>query len=440
MKTSNEIRSEINNVVATQVALTEQTEKESRSFTGEEQTQYDELEARFAQLNKDLADAERREEVKKRAAEIQVRMNRTPAVPSSQPRARDYQNYSIMRAARGLVNGRLDGFEAEVNEELRAQGSKNGHSYSGVAIPEWAFIPAEKRAISTGANGDALVEQYGGLIEALRNKTVIGGLGARFLNGLVGSDVVMPRLVTGAATWDTETANATDAGTTFEQTKLTPKRLAALLDVSKQFLQQTHFSAEAELVNDLVQAMAIALDQAALNGASGGNSPVGILNIAAMPSVTFGGTGVAPTWGKVVEMESLLGSNNGLKGAVGYATSYKLLGRFKTEPVDAGSGRFLASGMLSSTGLENIQMNGYRTVASPHIPDDLTVNNLSAMIFGNWNDLVVGTFGAAGVDLTVDPYTLAISGQVRLTTNSYHDVTVRHKKSFVIATDIDSAG
>lgn len=84
-------------------------------------------------------------------------------------------------------------------------------------------------------------------------------------------------------------------------------------------------------------------------------------------------------------------------------------------------------------------MNGYRAVASPHMPDDLTVNNLSAMIFGNWNDLVVGTFGSAGVDLTVDPYTLALNGQVRLTTNSYHDTTVRHANSFVIATDVDSA-
>jgi HK97 family phage major capsid protein len=439
MKTTTELRSEINSTVATQLALTEAAEKESRAFTGEEQTQYDELEARFKALNVELTDSERRDEIKKRAAEIQTRMNVAGnRKPSSQPTGRDYRNYSLMRAVRGLVSNRLDGFEAEVNEELRAAGAKLGIDYQGVAIPEWAFTSPEKRAIGSGTDPNALVDQYGGLIEALRNKTVVGALGARFMSGLVGAEVIMPRLVAGAATWATEIAPATDAGSAFTQAKLAPRRLAALLDVSKQFLAQTHFSAEATLVDDLVMAMGIALDSAALNGPAVGLSPIGILNIPGIPSVSFGGNGVPPTWAKVVEMESVLGGNNGLRGEVAYCGSFALIGALKTTPIDAGSGRFLAQGFLSSTQPEMISMNGYRAVASPHMPSNLTVNNLSAMIFGNWNDLIVGTFGAAGVDLTVDPYTLAINGQVRLTTNSYHDTTVRHPQSFVIATDIDT--
>lgn len=438
-KKSIEIRNEINGVVAEQVALTELSEKENRSFTTEEETHYAELEKRFADLNKELADAERAEEIKRRAAEIQVRMQVGPRGPSTQPKPRDFANYSVMRAVRGLITNRLDGFEAEVNEELRSAGSRIGIDYQGVAIPEWAFIAPEKRAISSTANADALVQEFGGLIEALRNKTIVGGLGARFLNGLTGSEVVMPRVIGGAATWATEVAAATDAGTTYDNVKLTPHRLAALIDVSKQFINQTHFSAEASLVEDIVIAMGIAIDKAAINGPTGGASPVGILNIAGIPSTIFGGNGVAPTWAKVVEMESTLGKNNGLKGSVSYVTSYKAMGYLKTVPRDAGSGLFLANGRLSSVALEQIEMNGYRAVASPHVPDDLTANNLSAMILGNWNDLVVGTFGAAGVDLTVDPYTLAINGQIRLTTNSFHDVNVRHAKSFVIATDIETA-
>ena len=56
------------------------------------------------------------------------------------------------------------------------------------------------------------------------------------------------------------------------------------------------------------------------------------------------------------------------------------------------------------------------------------------MIFGNFEDLIIGQFGA--LDVTVDPYTQAGAGEIVVTLNSYFDVGVRHSGSFAYLKDI----
>ena len=48
---------------------------------------------------------------------------------------------------------------------------------------------------------------------------------------------------------------------------------------------------------------------------------------------------------------------------------------------------------------------------------------------GNWSDYVIGQWG--GIDLTVDPYTQAANGKVRLVINAYFDAKPRRADSFV---------
>ena len=61
-------------------------------------------------------------------------------------------------------------------------------------------------------------------------------------------------------------------------------------------------------------------------------------------------------------------------------------------------------------------------------------SSLSAPIFGNWSDLLIGEWGT--VDLLVDPYTNADSGQVRVVTFCFMDIAVRHAQSFAAVSDI----
>jgi hypothetical protein len=48
-----------------------------------------------------------------------------------------------------------------------------------------------------------------------------------------------------------------------------------------------------------------------------------------------------------------------------------------------------------------------------------TDNTGDLLVFGNWKDLCICEWG--GADITVDPYTLAVNGLVRITINYYVD-------------------
>ena len=58
---------------------------------------------------------------------------------------------------------------------------------------------------------------------------------------------------------------------------------------------------------------------------------------------------------------------------------------------------------------------------------------LSAVIFGNWNDMVIGMWG--GLDIQVNPYSLDTSGAVRITAFQDIDVGVRNPGSFAAIID-----
>ena len=53
------------------------------------------------------------------------------------------------------------------------------------------------------------------------------------------------------------------------------------------------------------------------------------------------------------------------------------------------------------------------------------------IVFGNWADYFLGQWG--GLDITVDPYTLATTGMVRLTVNSYWNMGAIRDESFTVA-------
>ncbi|RMG32383.1 MAG: phage major capsid protein, partial [Gammaproteobacteria bacterium] len=86
------------------------------------------------------------------------------------------------------------------------------------------------------------------------------------------------------------------------------------------------------------------------------------------------------------------------------------------------------------------RMLGFRAAVSNQVPDDLTKGagtNLSAILFGNWSDLVIGQW--SGLDIQVDPYSLSSSGGIRVTAFSDLDIAVRHPESFAAITDAVTA-
>ena len=84
--------------------------------------------------------------------------------------------------------------------------------------------------------------------------------------------------------------------------------------------------------------------------------------------------------------------------------------------------------------IENGRLNGYQLYATKHIADE-TAGSVGQQIFGNFRQgLIIALFG--GLDILVDPYTAASTGQVKLHVNRFYDVAVRQPGAFSIATDL----
>ena len=84
------------------------------------------------------------------------------------------------------------------------------------------------------------------------------------------------------------------------------------------------------------------------------------------------------------------------------------------------------------------RLNGYAIEWTNLVPSNLTKGTssqvCSAMIFGNFEDLFIGEWG--GLDIVVDPYTKAGSGEVVMTVNAWNDVLVAQPKSFAKIVDL----
>jgi hypothetical protein len=87
-----------------------------------------------------------------------------------------------------------------------------------------------------------------------------------------------------------------------------------------------------------------------------------------------------------------------------------------------------------SDGINNVA--GYQSYVTNAIPSDLVKGSssaCSAIIFGNWADLMIGMWG--GLDIMLDPYTGATSGTKRVVALQDVDVALRRVASFAVMKD-----
>lgn len=333
---------------------------------------------------------------------------------------------------------RQAGFELDVCREAARSSSRD---VRGLLIPH--EILTHKRAHTVGsatAGGNLVATDLLGesFIDKLEKAMVVNRAGATMIPGLVGN-VAIPRQ-TGGAThfWVAEDGSPSESSATFDQVTMTPKTVGAYTEISRRTLLQSIISIESFVQNELARRIALAIDLAGINGTGASNQPTGILSTAGV-SVGAGATnGAAPDRAAILELESLVSDDDALVGQRSYVTNSVAANTLKQVLVDSGSGRFLLEGRLTNDfESQGLQMNGYQTLVSNQIPKDLTKGtgtNLSAIIFGNWSDLLIGMWG--GLDILVNPYSLDTKGAVRVTAFQDVDINVRHPQSFAILNDV----
>lgn len=339
------------------------------------------------------------------------------------------RSFSIVKFLREASEGKLTGLEADVAEMGAKEYERLGLTKKGFVLPSAALRASAGQNYTTNADGGyAKSEMAPRYIDGLKERMAVVKLGATVLSDLVGS---LPLVGAGSMTaqWLAEGASASVSKSTFARVTMTPHRNAIIGAFSKDLLRQTSIDVEQIVWNKIQQAHAELLESAAIAGTGSSNQPTGILSTSGIGSVAIGTNGGPITWAKVVELETKVNAVNGNRGKLAYLTNAKVIGDLKTIERASNTARFL---------LEGDRLNGYPIEWTNLVPSNLTKgtssSKCSAMVFGNFEDLYIGHWG--GVDVVVDPFTLAENGDVRIVLNSWDDCVVAEPKSFAAVVDL----
>jgi HK97 family phage major capsid protein len=303
----------------------------------------------------------------------------------------------LVNILRNVINNTpLSDAEKRYLEAGEKEARANNLTFAGQIV-----IPSQ-RAISAAGNEGTDVAPT---LLPLRPQTTLLQAGARYLSDLV-SDVKVPIMSKNTVYWESETGTAPDAGGTFNNVKLSPKRLTAYLDISKQFLLGGGDSVEESLIHDLESAIYDKLEATVLGSTTGANQPSGIFTYTTIPETTINSYSDIGILNANVD-----NSNAGWKRV--YISSNTMKNYLRTLQKGDGQGFVL----------QDSKIDGERVYS--------TSNCLAnSMVYGDFSNLVIGQW--AGTSILVDNFTKATQGIVRLVVNCYVDSIVARPEAFSI--------
>ena len=318
-------------------------------------------------------------------------------------------NFSLIKAINDVVNNRNINEDAlNVIEMGATEMRKSGLSYSGqIQLPVEERGDAVAATVATDGKEIVATDKLN-ILSPLMGKSILAEAGATFLTGLVGN-ISIPNYTGSTCGWKGELEAADNGKGTFGSVELSPKRLTAYIDISKQFLTQDSVGAEEMLRADIVNSLVAKLEQTIFGDAAGDTTkPAGIFN---------GAEVVAPSYQGVCEAEAAVTDYSGEKRFVMSPTAKSA---FKQATI---------SGTKSDLRLllEDGEVDGYPVSDSSNVV-------AGGYAFGDFSELVVAQWG--GIDIVVDPYTLATKNAIRLVINAYFDAKVRRNgaiKAYKIA-------
>ena len=261
------------------------------------------------------------------------------------------------------------------------------------------IVAAETRAAQvTGDSGihDEVVEtEITGILEPLYANSVLTKLGARWFPGLPHGDVQIPVMGKQTVKWEGETDAADSTQPTFTTVKLSPKRLSAYVDISKQLIYQDTIGVEAAIRRDLVNALNDKLEATLFGSAAGSTEqPAGLFyNVVETNVDDYAG---------LCAFEAAV-ENQNVYGQMKYVMNPSAKAAFRCMIKGTNN-----TGMVYEAG----EMDGVETYVTTNVAS-------KKFIYGDFSNLVVGSCG--DIEITVDPYTQAVNGCVRLVINAYFD-------------------
>ncbi len=348
----------------------------------------------------------------------------------------EQRQFSIIRAMNAVATGDWEkaGLEREVSRTIAKQ---LGRDTDGVFVPTSLRMQRDVMEVGTTTTGGHTVQtEVQDIISLLRNRMMVRQMGAQVLSGLTGNLSFPRQDSANSLSWVGENpgSDVSDTNLTFDQVSMSPKTAQASTAYSRQLLVQSSADIENFVRNDLATINALGIDLAAINGSGSNNQPRGILNTTGIGSVVGGTNGAAPDWADIVQLETEVAVDNADVGNLAYLTNAKVRGKLKVTEKASGTAQYIW-GDSGEAGMG--MMNGYRAGVSNQVPGNLTKGTAdsicSAIIFGNWADLMIGEWGA--MELLVDPYRLKKQGLIEITSFILVDMALRHPESFAAMKD-----
>lgn len=276
-------------------------------------------------------------------------------------------NGSLTDEQRAYVNGNTISFREDIQATAKDYGQEN--------------VPTDKKRLDV----------------AIRNASVLNKLGCVWFGNAVGN-IDLPKYNGSTTFWaDSENAAAASGTGKFDKVTLSPKRLTSYIVVSRQFLQQSPEDAEAILIADLAKAVAEKLDMTVFGAEAGTDAqPAGLF---------YNATALAPTgltFEDVLALEEEVEEHNGTDFIFVTNPKYKYALR----------GTQMAHGL--NMVFEHGEIDGQKTIVS---------NSVAGIAVLDPKDLAVASWG--GVNITVDPYTLADKNQIKIVVNALYDAKLK---------------
>lgn len=311
------------------------------------------------------------------------------------------KKFSLVKAIRSIVNNQpLDDVTLAVIKAGQEEARKAGVNAQGQIQ-----LPTEERAtISVASEGeDVVCTDLFDILTPLRAKNVLINAGARFMGNLVGN-VQVPVMTKSNVYWEGETDSAKDGAGTFSHKTLSPKRLSCFIDVSKMMIAQDSIGVENAIRTDLVNAINAKLEETILGDSAGtATMPAGIFSEVEPTAVSS----FADICAKEAEVEDA-----NVLGDCKYILSNKAKAALRAMPKSSKSTQLV---------FENGEIDGTEAYNTSNVSE-------KKYVYGDFSNLAIGSFG--GADITVDPYTKAGDGQIRLVVNMYVDAVVLRPEAF----------
>ena len=394
-----------------------------------------------------------------------------PAAQEPAPAATQQRKYADLfistGASRDRVGGKTMDFKTRMESMTAPERRKAAYGMFGRAVKcihasfgdferaahtaEHKFMDAEMArefkalAMTSPADGGYLVpEVYANeIIELLYPATVIYSLGARRL-GMANGNLNIPKIKTGSrALFNGESRKIPNSAPKFGNLKLSAKKLTALIPMSNDLLRSTNFDNDVIVGQDITKQMALGVDYGALLGTGGEFQPVGIAENKNVQNIDVTSVGV-----EYASKEGVLTAafpnylvatvlrNNVYADGLGFVFNTSVEQFFKSVRDNVGSFIFAK------------EMNESHTlIGYPYRTTNLleTKAGKTQVIFGNWNDLMIGEQGALEIETSREGSWTDDAGnlvsafendQTLIRAINHVDTGLRHEESFVVATKV----